>query len=124
MRILYPVVIAVAMAVPGQAAGAQTGGAMVSKDLGCGGFVPTASGGVGPIIFTSESVVVVKGNGSTSLSCHFDVPAPLIPPTTTRASGFGCNTYLGLTYDTRMQASSGGNATLTCRIRTLSAARQ
>lgn len=117
MRGTLPIVMALALVVATQPANAQTSGATVSKDLGCGGFVPTASGGVGTLIFTSESVVLIKGNGSTSLSCHFDVPAPLVPETTTRASGFACYTFLGLTTDTRMQASSGGNATLTCRIR-------
>lgn len=117
MRVTFPIVVAWALGVATQPAMAQTGGATVSKDLGCGGFVPTATGGVGALIFTSESVVLVKGNGSTSLSCHFDVPAPLVPVTTTRSSGFACYTFLGLTNDTRMQASSGGNATLTCRIR-------
>ena len=117
MRELYPVAVALALGVASQSAMAQTNGATVSKDLGCGGFVPTVTGGVGAIIYTSESHVIVKGSGSTSLSCHFDIPAPLVPATTTRASGFACYTFLGLTRDTRMQASSGGNATLTCRIR-------
>ena len=93
-------------------------GATVNKNLGCGGFIPTAGGGVGELIYTSESVVVVKGYGTTSLSCHFDIPLGMAPESTTRAAGFPCYTWLGLTYDTRMQASSGGNATLSCRIRT------
>ena len=120
MRVTFSIAVALAFTlstVP-RAAMAQSGGATVTKDLGCGGFVPTASGGVGAIIFTTEGSVVIKGNGSTSLSCHFDIPPGQEPKTTTRARGFLCNTYLGSTTDSRMLASSGGNATLTCRIRT------
>lgn len=120
MRVTFSIAVALAFTlstVP-RAAMAQSGGATVTKDLGCGGFVPTASGGVGAIIFTTEGSVVIKGNGSTSLSCHFDIPPGQEPKTTTRARGFLCNTYLGKTTDSRMLASSGGNATLTCRIRT------
>ena len=120
MRVTFSIAVALAFTlstVP-RAAMAQSGGATVTKDLGCGGFVPTASGGVGAIIFTTEGSVVIKGNGSTSLSCHFDIPPGLEPKTTTRAGGFLCNTWLGSTTDSRMHASSGGNATLSCRIRT------
>ena len=120
MRVTFSIAVALAFTlstIP-RAAMAQSGGATVTKDLGCGGFVPTASGGVGAIIFTTEGAVVIKGNGSTSLSCHFDIPPGQEPKTTTRARGFPCNTYLGSTTDSRMLASSGGNATLTCRIRT------
>lgn len=120
MRVTFSIAVALAFTlstVP-RAAMAQSGGATVTKDLGCGGFVPTASGGVGAIIFTTEGSVVIKGNGSTSLSCHFDIPPGQEPKTTTRARGFLCNTWLGSTTDSRMLASSGGNATLTCRIRT------
>ena len=121
MRVTFSIAVALAFTlstVP-RAAMAQSGGATVTKDLGCFGFVPTASGGVGTTkLQTDEGSVVVKGNGSTSLSCHFDIPPGLEPKTTTRARGFLCNTYLGKTTDSRMLASSGGNATLTCRIRT------
>ena len=119
MRVTFSIAVALALflSVSHQPALAQTNGATVSKDLGCAGFVPTVTGGVGAIIYTSESHVIVKGSGSTSLSCHFDIPAPLVPATTTRARGFPCNTFLGSTTDSRMHASSGGNATLTCRIR-------
>ena len=120
MRVTFPIAVALALilSISHQPALAQSNGATVTKDLGCFGFVPTASGGVGAIIFTTEGSVVIKGNGSTSLSCHFDIPPGQEPKTTTRARGFLCNTYLGPTADSRMLASSGGNATLTCRIRT------
>lgn len=99
-------------------------GATISKDFGCGGFIPTASGGIGTSIFTTESASsVVSGSGSTTLTCHFDIPAGLEPSKTTRAAGFPCYVYdssniLVTTSDSRMQANSGGNASLSCRIRT------
>lgn len=117
MRVILPVAMTLALTAASQPALAQDGGATVSKDLGCGGFIPNADGSVGEIIYTNESAVLIKGNGTTSLSCHFTFAPELAPKTTTRSSGFACYTYLGLTYDSRMQASSGGNATLTCRIR-------
>lgn len=120
MRVTFPCATALALMLAGvsQPAIAQDGGAYIAKDQPCGGFIPTASGGIGPIIYSTDGAVVIKGNGSTSLSCHFIIPAELMPRTTTRAAGFLCNTWLGPTNDSRMQASSGGNATLTCRIRT------
>jgi len=119
MRVTFltALTLSLALTFTPESAMAQSSGATVTKDLGCGGFVPTASGGVGALILTTESSVVIKGNGSTSLSCHFNIPAGLEPKTTTRARGFLCNTFLGSTTDSRMLASSGGNATLTCRIR-------
>ena len=118
MRVTLPIAVALALTISTQPAVAQSGGATVSKDGICGGFVPTASGGIGPLIYTTDSVAITKGNGSSSVSCHFDIPGPLIPTTTTRAKNFICNTYRGSSTDSRMQASSGGNATLTCRVRT------
>jgi len=117
MRVIFPFAVALALAGTSTPALAQSNGATVTKDLGCGGFVPTASGGVGAIIYSADGSVIVKGNGSTSLSCHFNIPPGLEPKTTTRSRGFVCNTFLGSTTDSRMLASSGGNATLTCRIR-------
>jgi len=114
---LIAVTLSLALTLTPQSAMAQSNGATVTKDLGCGGFVPTALGGIGALIYTTEGSVVVKGNGSTSLSCHFNIPAGLEPKTTTRSRGFLCNTFIGSTTDSRMLASSGGNATLTCRIR-------
>lgn len=98
-------------------------GATISKNFGCGGFIPTASGEFGTPIFTTESVSsVVSGSGSITLTCHFDIPAGLEPPKTTRAAGFPCYVFDSssafiLTSDSRMQANSGGQASLSCRIR-------
>lgn len=115
-------VLAGSVALPTTAQAA--GGATITKDFGCSGFVPTPSGGIGQSIFTTEAASsVVSGSGSTTLTCHFDIPAGLEPPKTTRAVGFPCYVYnssnvLILTSDSRMQANSGGNASLSCRIRT------
>ena len=127
MRALFPITVfafglAASVAVPTNAQAA--GGATITKDFGCGGFVPTATGGIGTPLFTTEAASsVVSGNGSTTLTCHFDIPAGAEPAKTTRVSGFVCNVFdasgaLHSTTDSRMQASSGGNATLSCRIRT------
>ena len=98
---------------------AAEGGATIDKDFGCGGFVPTATGGIGEAIYTATTASVRSSGGSTTLTCHFIIPAGLEPEKTTRAFGFLCVTYLGqLTYDSRMQANNGGNATLDCRVRT------
>lgn len=120
MRVALPIAVAFAFACTlGAQPAAARSGATVSKDLPCVGFIPSKNGqDSGVYISTDESVVLVKGNGTTSLSCHFDIAAGLEPATTTRARGFLCITYLGSTRDSRMLASSGGNATLTCRIRT------
>lgn len=122
MTAAVALVMAAGVALPTSAQAA--GGATITKDFGCSGFIPTASGGMGTSISTTESASsVVSGSGSTTLTCHFDIPAGLEPPKTTRASGFNCFVYnssggLVLTTDSRMQANSGGNATLSCRIRT------
>ena len=119
MRVTFPIFVAFALTMATQPTAAEASGATIGKDLPCVGFIPTASGAdSGIYLVSSESVVLIKGNGSTSSSCHFDIPPGLEPKTTTRASGFLCNTWLGSTTDSRMLASSGGNATLTCRIRT------
>ena len=119
MRVTFPIFVALALTIATQPTAATAGGATIGKDLPCMGFIPTPSGeDSGIYIVSSENVVLIKGNGSTSLSCHFDIPPGLEPKNTTRASGFLCNTWLGSTTDSRMLASSGGNATLTCRIRT------
>ena len=122
MRVIYPMVLAMALGVATMPTAAQAG-ATVSNDGLCGGFVPTSDGQEGASITTSESHTLLKGNGSSSVTCHFDVPAALIPAKTTRAQGFDCNVviggvFIGTTTDSRMLASSGGRATLTCRITT------
>lgn len=120
MRMIYPMALAMALGLATMPTAAQAG-ATVSNDGLCAGFVPTIDGQEGAAITTTESHTLLKGNGSSSVTCHFEIPAALIPAKTTRSQGFECTVivgglFLGITTDTRMLASSGGRATLTCRI--------
>ena len=99
------------------AAAQSANAATISKDFGCGGFVPTATGGFGSFLVSFDGTQsVVNSAGVTTLICHFDIPAGQEPATATKASGFGCGTFLGFTNDSKMVASPGGRATLTCKI--------
>lgn len=91
-------------------------GSIVISDGTCTGFVPTTTGGIGAFLFDGRVHTVTKGSWTT-LSCHLDIPDGLEPPKTTRATGIVCTTTLGETTDTRMQASPGGRAVGTCRLR-------
>lgn len=90
--------------------------ATVTKDFGCSGFVPNPDGSPASYLGTTESHSVATSSGVTSLVCKFDIPDGAEPAKATQANDFLCNTYLGLTNDSKMVASPGGNATLTCRI--------
>lgn len=93
-------------------------GSIIISDTECGGFVPTADGGVGPLLTTTDSHQVQKGSWVT-VTCHFDIPEGLEPDKATKAIGVPCFIpgYGWATY-TRMAASPGGRAVGTCRIRT------
>lgn len=103
---------------PSVPASAQSANAAnISKDFGCGGFVPTASGGFGSFLVSFDGThSTTNSAGVTSLVCHFDIPAGQEPATATRAEGFLCGTFLGLTTNSKMVASPGGQATLTCKV--------
>ena len=91
---------------------------IVIGDGVCFGFIPTASGGFDPsTIFGPGRIHVVTKGSWTTLTCHLDIPPHLVPTKVRRAIGAECLTSLGLTNDTRMQASPGGRATASCRIR-------
>lgn len=105
------------MALPGQVSAQAEQAATIIKDGGCFGFVPTASGGFGAFLFTPDGAHAVETSaGTQSLVCHFDIPAGLEPATATRAEGFGCGTYFGFTTESKMVATPGGRATLTCKV--------
>lgn len=88
---------------------------VIRADGGCWGFVPSPTGE--PAYWLEGSAhTVATSSGNTSLVCKFDIPAGAEPDRATRASGFPCGTYLGLTNDSRMVASPGGQATMTCKI--------
>ena len=101
-----------------QPATAQTANAAtITEDFICGGFVPTPTGGIGTVIFSSEGThSVVTSSGVANLVCHFTIPAADVPAKATRAAGFPCGTFLGLTTDSKMVASPSGDATLICRV--------
>lgn len=91
--------------------------ATIIKDGCCFGFVPTDTGGFGAFIFSPDGAhAVLTSSGNQSLVCQFDIPEGLAPAKATQAEGFFCGTYFGLTNDTKMVATPGGRATLTCRI--------
>lgn len=108
------VALAVTTAPPAFAQSANA--ASIIKDVGCTGFVPTADGSFGSLLFSTDMMAVSTSSGVSTLTCKFDIPAGSEPARATRASGFGCGTFLGGTTDSRMTASPGGNATITCRI--------
>lgn len=92
--------------------------ATITKDFGCGGFVPTEDGDFGSGLFSAEgSHSVATSSGNTKLVCHFDIPEGLEPARATHAEGFVCGTFLGLTTDSKMVATPGGTATLTCSVK-------
>jgi hypothetical protein len=96
----------------------QASPAVTIDEFGCGGFVPTASGGFGSFLVTNEKThSVVTSSGNTMLVCHFEIPAGQEPSRATRAEGFFCGTFLGVTTDSKMVATPGGRATLTCTIK-------
>ena len=115
---LAAIALVAASMIPAAPAMAQSENAAdVTKDFGCGGFVPTASGGVASRLRSFDGThSVTNSAGVTSLVCHFDIPAGREPAKATQASGFGCGTFLGFTTDSKMVASPGGRATLTCKI--------
>ena len=100
---------------PAALADSANSAVVISADNSCGGFVPSPTGGFGPFMIGSLHSVVTS-SGVTSLVCKFDIPEAIRPDTARRASGFGCGTYLGGTTDSKMVASPGGQATLTCKI--------
>ena len=91
---------------------------IVIDEGACFGFIPTASGEFDPAtIFGPGRIHVVTKGSWTTLTCHLDIPPNLIPKKVRRANGVECYTSLGLTNDSRMQATPGGRATATCRVR-------
>lgn len=117
-KVLAGAVAAAAIAVALSAPISANNAAVRIDDAGCFAFVPTESGGVGPLLFAPAGDHTVSTHGGiTKLVCHFDIPAGDEPARATRAQGFLCGTFFGFTTDTKMVASPGGRATLTCMIK-------
>ena len=89
-------------------------GATVTKDLGCATF----EAGVVAVTF-DETIEVDAVSGNTTLICHFRAEDILSgqPSETVKADGFLCNTFLGLTTDSRFVMNSQGNGMLLCQIK-------
>ena len=108
--------VAMSLPIAGPAFAQSDNAAVVISEGSCGGFVPTPTGGFGPFMIGSLHSVVTR-SGVTSLVCKFDIPAAITPTDRARrAEGFDCLTFLGLTTDSKMVATPGGQATLTCKI--------
>lgn len=95
-------------------------GAIVAHDGICGGALPDQNGELTDVYFLGEANTRVTKSGITTVTCHFSLPADIIPTGNLKASGFPCYTKEdsgGLTHDTRLNISPGGRAVLTCRLK-------
>lgn len=91
--------------------------AAVIRDEGCTGFIPTADGGVGPLITTVKGHHrVVTSSGVAILSCHFDIPRSEAPPRPRTAQEFNCRVDGVWTRKTTMLVTPGGRGLLVCKI--------
>jgi len=96
---------------------ASENAAEITMNKSCTGFVPTADGGIGPLIGTVDGHHrVITSSGNKILSCQFDIPDELVPDTTRSATGFGCGVNGSTTTDSRMLATPGGRAILVCKV--------
>jgi hypothetical protein len=95
-------------------------GTLVAHDGLCGGLLPDENGDFTDIIFFGTANTRITKSGITTVTCHFTLDPAIIPEGNLKASGFACYTKEngeGLTYDTRMNVSPGGQAVLTCTIK-------
>jgi hypothetical protein len=82
----------------------------VIKENGC--VVSTPWGGA----YTTDDITVLNYGENVMLTCHFkDVfnPSGMVY----KDEGFACNTWGGLTYDSRKVITPSGNAMLKCMIK-------
>jgi hypothetical protein len=97
---------------------ALAGGATITPDGACGGFVPNADGSAGAFIIGEISLSNSTKSGNLNITCKFDVPDNLVPSKTRKASGFDCGFPDGsITTDSRMIVTPGGNGSLSCKKR-------
>lgn len=80
-------------------------------DFACGAFVPDANGGASDNVVIGSVQSVVTSSGFSKITCHFSIPRQ---SRSTQATGFPCFTLGGLTFDSRVVASAGGQMVLTC----------
>ena len=84
--------------------------ASINKDFTCGMF-----DGDGGFVVTDASHSVVTSSGNSTLKCSAKGVANSTGGSV-KYEGFGCNTFLGFTTDSREIVSTSGNATLTCQV--------
>ena len=89
---------------------ANAGGATVIKEFGC--VILPSDSGLTDYLFTNDTHSVETPSGVSILQCHFDIPDGLEPYKTMKHEGFPCNTYLGLTYDSKSITTKGGKVHL------------
>src|SRR5437867_1793076 len=93
-------------------------GAAVIDRFGC--QLPAVFSGLGVDLLiaqdTEHTHTVVTPSGTTMVTCHFDIPAGSEPAKAIKISGFLCQTFVGLTFDSNSVATPGGRAHLTCFI--------
>ncbi len=94
---------------------AKAAPATVIKDGGC--YLSAADSGLDNDLTTTEDHSVVNSGGNSVLKCHFDIPEADRPARALVNQDFPCNTYLGLTYNSKVVSSPGGQATLTCQVK-------
>ncbi len=98
---------------------AQADPAMIIKDGICRGFVPNGETESGfpalEFLVGTDSHSVKSGKGNQKITCHFDHSTDL--DHATGGQGFLCGTNFGLTTDSKMLATPGGRATLTCMVK-------
>ena len=81
--------------------------ATVIKEFGC--FITPAASGIPAFLFTNDTHSVQTSSGHTILKCKFDIPEALVPNRAIKKQGFACNTYLGLTNNSKsIQAQNMG----------------
>ncbi len=93
--------------------------AVVISGEGCNVVVPNAAGQLAPpsVFVTDGKFHRVFRDGAWLISCHADLPETMVPPELRRAEGFLCGSpTIGLTRDSRMQATPGGRWSVSCRV--------
>jgi hypothetical protein len=92
-------------------------GSVVIDGDNCYGVVPDASGSLtgASVVGTYDSRTTKSG--ITNFTCHFDLTPSEAPSKNVKASGFDCTTPVGLTTNTRVNASPGGRMVMYCTIK-------
>lgn len=92
--------------------------ARIEQGVGCFMNLPSV---VNTVLNTDQTIDVSTHGGTTSLTCHFDIPDGFAPDKATSAEGFGCGVLtkdgFAVTTDSKATANPGGKALLVCKIK-------